>query len=113
MAGRYEQPFMQIDSTVPGFEALFDTTGVTFAIQATAVREYKFAHSRGLQIVSAGAAEFWMVTGKASVVASTATSMMVPGGARTVYSIPDPSHTHIAFVATTSVIVSVVLGYGK
>ncbi len=112
MAGRYEQPFAQIDSTAPGFEAAFDTTGVTFAIQATK-REFKFAHSRGLQIVSAGAAEFWMVTGKASVTASTATSMMVPGGARTVYSVPDPTHSHIAFVATTSVIASITLGYGQ
>lgn len=113
MAGRYEQPFTPIASTAPALEAIFDTTGVTFPIESTAIREFKFAYSHAVQIMSPGAAEFWMEFGTSSVVASTATSMMVPGGTRIVYSIPHPSHTHIAFVATTSAFVNVTLGYGQ
>lgn len=110
---RYQLPFHHITSTAPGFDTTADDTSVTFALEATALREWSGPGGRSIRLASVTAGDFYMAIGDSNAEASSSAGVLVLGGTVEIFGPIKPSNTHIAMFSSTTVNVNVVIGFGQ
>ncbi|HDZ73728.1 MAG TPA: hypothetical protein ENH55_13365 [Aurantimonas coralicida] len=113
MPSRFQLPFHPIASTAPSFEATFDNTSTSLALQSTSLREWAGPTNRSVRLATRTADDYLVAFGTSDItLGGSSDAMLVLGGTVEVFHPILPSHTHIAMQSSTDVTANVTLGYG-